>query len=298
MADKKVRNVVIDWSDIKDRYIRGVEKGEKWRSQPSMNNKFVRWHANPYGKDGDEDYDYLRGRYDDKKWEGGTPADTLKWLREGFHAPEFAHSAERVPTTPKFRNVWNEEEGDPDPGRLIGGYDSFFQGPQKRLSKPGLRVQIEFAFAWTVSSKTIQEYGAWCAGFLGSLESSGFDIVVDMWIPLDGLFQEDGYYDNHRTNVLVRVKRPNEISDFTEWSALFGPTGYRQLGFTAKAVAAEKCGKTISSSFGMTIGGKTWGLKYDPDGALVTITCNQRASGGERFPNDTLNKLAREAGLI
>lgn len=276
----KMQNIVIDWSDVKQKFIACVEKGEYWESQPAMGYKLQSLHQNPYAKD---------------NWNGGSGADTLKWIREGFFAPEFAHSAEYVPTALKNRNVWNEEEGDVDPGRLLAGQDNFYIGSQKRLSKPGLRVQIEFAFAWTVSSKTIQEYGAWCAGFLGALEKEGYDLVVDMWIPLDNLYEGDY---GIRSNVLVRVKRPNEVADFTEWSALFGPTGYRQLGFTAKCVAGDKIGKRATSSLGHTLGGKTWGVEYDKEQALVMITVNQRAGGSDRFPKEKLNKEAVEAGLL
>jgi hypothetical protein len=287
----KSRNIVIDWSDVKDRYIASVEKGENWPTQPAMNDRLLQYGKNPYQKD---------------DWGGGSGADTLKYLREGFHAPEFSNSAEYVPTANKMRNTWNMEEGDVDIFRMSAGRDDFYLGPQKRLSKPGVRIQIEFAFAAMVSSKTIQEYGAWCAGFIGALETEGYDLVVDMWIPLDNLFEGDGggYYDDGdgdkitRSNVLVRVKRPNEVSDFTEWSSLFGPTGYRHLGFTAKCVAGDKIGKRANGSLGMTLGDKSWGVEYDKDEALVMITCNQRAGGSERLPKEHMNKQARECGLL
>lgn len=271
---------MIDWSDVKDRFLRSVDKGENWPTQPVMNEKLRNLHRDPYAQD---------------QWEGGSGAETLQYLREGFRAPEFLNAAEYVPTAQKTRNVWNEEDGDVDSGKLLAGDDDFFLGAQKRLSKPGLRVQIEFAFAWSVNAKVIQEYGAWCAGFLGALESEGFDLVVDMWIPLDNLYVGDR---DVRSNVLIRVKRPNEVSDFTEWSALFGPTGYRQLGFTAKCVAGDKIGKQAVSWLGTTIGGKSWGVEYDVQDALVMITANQRAGGSERLPKDKLNREAIEAGLL
>ena len=297
---QKMRNIVIDWSDVKDRYLRSVERGERWRSQPAMSGRLAGWHKNPYQKDDDG------GGFMEDDWSGGTAADTLKWLREGFRAPEFVHAAEYVPTAEKIRNTWNPHEGDYDIFRAAAGRDDYYLGPQKRLSKPGLRVQIEFAFAWTVSSKTIQEYGAWCAGFLGALETEGYDLVVDMWIPLDNLYEGDGGYDyekqeyngNVRSNVLVRVKRPNEVSDFTEWSSLFSPTGYRHLGFTAKCVAGDKIGKKAVSSLGLTVGGKTWGVEYDKDEAVVRILCNQRAGGSEKLPTKAMNEAARKCGLL
>jgi hypothetical protein len=271
-------NVIIDWSSVKQQVLKCLDKGERWDKQP-MGEKLQMMHRNPYEKD---------------TWQGGGGADTLKVLREGFSAPEFAHSAEYVPTAIKRRNYWNDQEGDVDAGRLLAGNDDFFLGSQKRLSKPGLRVQIEFAFAWTVSSKTLQEYGAWVAGFLGSLESSGFDLVVDMWIPMNDIFQ--GIHG--RSNILIRVKQPNEISDFTEWSALFGPTGFRVLGFSAMCVAGDKIGKRVHSYFGMTLGDKTWNCEYLPDEALVSINVNQRAGPSEAFPREKLTEQAIAAKLI
>lgn len=271
-------NVVIEWTDLKQKVLKCLDKGEPWGSQP-MGANLQAMHKRPYEKD---------------QWQGGSGADTLKHLREGFSAPEFAHSAEYMPKALKRRNYWNDQEGDVDAGRLLAGNDDFFLGSEKRLSKPGLRVQIEFAFAWTVSSKTLQEYGAWVAGFLGSLESSGFDLVVDMWIPMNDIFQGV----SGRTNILIRVKQPNEISDFTEWSALFGPTGFRVLGFSAMCVAGDKIGQRVHSYFGMTIGDKTWGCEYRPEEGLVSINVNQRAGRDEAFPREKLNEQAVAANLI
>ena len=293
---RKMRNIVIDWSDVKDRYIRSVERGEAWPSQPAMGPRLAAYHRDPYNPDPMGEYDEEdEFGIDEEAWAGGTGADCLKWLREGYHAPEFLHAAEYVATAERMRNTWNSEEGDFDIFRAAAGRDDCFLGPHKRLSKPGLRVQIEFAFAWTVSSKTIQEYGAWCAGFLGSLEKEGYDLVVDLWIPLDSLYEGDGYL---RSNVLIRVKRPNEVSDFTEWSSLFSPCGYRHLGFTAKCVAGDKIGKKAVSYLGQTVGGKTWGVDYDKDEAIVRITCNQQAGKREKLPFEKMNEAARKSGLL
>lgn len=279
---RRMQNVVIEWADVKKKYMECVQDGKRWSTQP-MGRQLARYYADPY-------------KQEREGWEGGTPADTLRNLREGFHAPEFLHSAEMVPTALRRRHVWNDEDGDVDPGRLLAGRDDFFLGSQKRLSKPGLNVQIEFAFAWTVRAKVIQEYGAWVAGFLGSLESSGYDVTVDMWLPLDNMLRDDD--PGTRTNVLMRVKRPNEVSFFTDWSALFGPTGFRHLGFTAICVAGDKLGKRVQSQLGDTIGGKTWGVDYDREDGTVMITVNQRAGGSDGFPGERLNQQAIKVGLL
>jgi hypothetical protein len=279
---RKHRNVIISWSDVKDRVMGMLERGDQWDSQPAMDWTLQAMHRSPY----------------QKTWNTGdnyAPAHLLGWLREGFRAPEFANSAEYVPSALQHRATWSEEDGDIDIGRLYGGHDEFMLGMAERETKPGVRVQIEFAFACGVEGKCIAEYGAWVAGLLGAMEQYGFDMVVDVWIPLDSLYQGDRAT---RSNVLVRVKQANEVSDFTEWSAIFSPAGYRTLGFSAKCVAGDKIGKTAVSNLGTTIGGKTWGLEYDKDESVVRITVNQRAYAGEAFPAAKLTKQAIEAGLI
>lgn len=293
MAVVSIENVVVDWTDVKKAYFRGVEKGMSWPSQPSMGRRLWRYNREPYKQ-------HTEGGGGQENWEGGTPSQTLQWLRHGYHAPQFAHSADIVPRSIKRRNSWNVDDGDIDIARLVAGRDDYYLGTTKRESKPGLHVQLEYAFAWTVSSETIEAYGAWIAGFLASLEASGYDLVVDVWMPLNAVFKDQDRFesDQHRTNILIRVKRQNEVSDFTEWSALFSPTGYRHLGFTAIAVAGDKVDRRIAPYFGQTVTGKSWGVDYDRDDQTVMITVNQRAGGGDAFPVDKLNQQAAKAGLI
>lgn len=283
----KMRNVVIEWGDVKDRVMRSMRGGESWSSQPAMDSVLRAMHQEPYRA--------VWNTGKDSRTPGDAPATLLGYLDDGFRAEEFANSAERVPAALQHRATWSEEDGDIDVGRLYGGHDDFMLGMVERPTKPGVRVQIEYAFAAGVPNATIAEYGAWGAGLLGSMEQYGFDMVVDVWIPLDNLYQGDS---NVRSNVLVRVKRANEVSDFTEWSAIFSPAGYRTIGFSAKCVAGDRIGKTAKHDLGTTVGGKTWNLIYEPEESLVMITVNQRASGSESFPAERLTKLAQEAGLI
>lgn len=280
------RNIVIDWSDVKQAFMDVVAESKPYPGLPSQ--PMARRMAG-----------YARNPYLDDAWEGGKPSQTLEWLRNGYYAPEFAHSAEYVQIAMKRKPNWNDEDGDVDSSRLLGGYDEFFLATEQRESKPGLRVLFEFAFACGVQQKVIQEYGAWVAGLLGALEASGYDLTVDAWIPLDDLYVNDR---GTRSNVLMRVKRENEVSDFTEWSALFGPTGYRQLGFLAKARGGDKIGKPTNGSFGTTLSGRNWGLEYDKESSTVKITVAQRGGYGYRegstFPHQDLTEKAIKAGLL
>jgi len=294
-SQRKERNVVLDWGDVKRKYLEVVGDGKPW-GVGKANAK----HHTAKGFEADHHHPYK-----DNGWVGAKPADTLEWVRNGYRADEFLHSAEYVPMAQRNRPTWSEEpEGDLDIGRLYGGYDNPYLIQAEQEHKPGIRVQIEYAFACGVSSSTISQYGAWVAGLLASLETSGYDLVVDVWIPLDGLFQDRGknhYHGGIRDNVLIRVKRENEVSDFTEWSAMFSPGGYRNLGFCAKLVAGDKIGKKCSSGLGMTLGGQTWGLDYDKEFSVLKVRVDQRGHGmygGNSFPKDMLNKKGQELGLI
>jgi hypothetical protein len=308
-VEKRMRNIVLRWYEIRDQVRAVVERGENWTSQPS-GLQLRKLHTNPEEV---EVWDWTTKRrretyidgFGRQRWRmkrERVPKDVLAsgsqmrdWLDNGFRSEEFENLAERVPAALQHRPTWNDEDGDVEVGRMIGGWDDFYMGPVEVPSKPGVRVQIEMAFACGVEQKTIEQYGAWVNSLLGSMEAYGIDMVIDLWIPLDDLFVGDS---GVRTNVLIRVKESNEVSDFTDWSVLFSPAGYRQIGFAAKCVAGDKIGKRVTGSYGMTIGGKTWNLIYEPDDALVQITVNQRAAGGEAIPFEKLTQLAVDSGLI
>lgn len=301
--ERKMRNIILPWGQVREQVRAVVEHGEEWTTQPS-GERLRSLHTDPFSREvwsaGEREH-YFDDKMQKWRWRHGKPqylasGDEMKtWFRDGFRTDAFENLAERVPAALAHRPSWNEEEGDIDISRLYGGFDDFYMGPVERPTKPGVRVQIEMAFACGVKQKTIEEYGAWVNSLLGSMEAYGIDMVVDLWIPLDDLFNGDR---GIRTNVLVRVKNANEVSDFTEWSILFSPAGYRQVGFAAKCVAGDKIGKRVTYSYGMTIGGKTWGLEYDKENATVRITVNQRAGGSEAVPFDKLTKMAIDAELI
>jgi hypothetical protein len=306
-GQKAQRTVVINWGEVKDQVKAVVERGEQWDSQPSGSRlRFLydsptqkeSWGRHPvYDTDSFGRPKYTRqGRrqfhYEEEFL--GSGADIAEWFRNGFRSEEFENLADRVPTALRSAPSWSDEDGDVDVGRMAGGWDDFYIGLGERPSKPGVRMQIEMAFAAGVKQKTIEQYAGWVNSLLGSMEAYGIDMVIDLWIPLDNLFIGDAM----RTNVLIRVKHANEVSDFTDWSILFSPAGYRQIGFAAKCVAGDKIGKRVIDHYGVTIGGKTWGLQYDRENSVVSITCNQRAGGNEEIPFDSLTKQAIEAGLI
>jgi hypothetical protein len=274
------RVVILDWSELKFKLFDFFENKKGWRSQPSIDST---WRG------------LLRDPWTADKWVGLSVVELLDQLRNGYHAPEFANSAERLQGATERRANWNDEDGDPDIGRMISGTDDFFLGMSERNTKPAITVQFETFFSCGVKAKVIAEYGAWLAGLMKAMETYGFDLTVDAWACIDELTTSDG---RERSNILMRVKRQNEYSDFTEWSAILGPGIGRIFAFGSMAMACDKIGKKLTSFIGMSVGDRNWGLEYDREENIVRVTINQRAGGGDAFPRERLTKLAVEAGLI
>lgn len=310
---RSTRNIIIGWGEVKEKMRSVVERGEHWTSQPSGRRLMPLYNSPTEKEVWDTHSEYEKDengnpiKYQDSfgKWKFrmkevpeylASGADISYWFVNGFRSEEFENLAERVPAALQSRPSWSDEEGDIDLGRMAGGWDDFYLGIQERPTKPGVRMQIEMSFASGVQQKTIEQYGAWVNSLLGSMEAYGIDMVIDIWVPVRNVFMDDRGID--QTNFLLRVKNANEVSDFTEWSILFSPAGFRQVMFTAMCVAGDKIGKRVNGSYGNVIGGRTWDLKYDPEESVVRITANPLAGGHEAIPFEALTKKAIEAKLI
>lgn len=269
------RDTVIEWADVKRQFVSCVRDGARW-NQP-QGERLARLHADPARSD---------------RWEGGSGAFTLGVLENGFHSPAFTANPARIPQAQKRRGKWNPHAGRPSGFKLQVGDPNFRKRRVRQSRKPSIRVKVQAAWSGAVNVQDIAAYGACVAGLLRSLEQQGFDLTVDLWICLDRLFS-DRTGSGQRENVYVRVKRSGQRADFTEWSGVFGPTGYRHLIFTAKCVAADKLGLRATSSLGGCIR-SAYGITYDRAAGEIEITCSQNGS----FDADSFRQQAKDAGLI
>jgi hypothetical protein len=274
MSEQTIR---IEWADVKRRFIDSVRHGKPWRQ--AQQDALQRLHDTPYAVN---------------EWEGGSGAQTLDWLDNGFYAPELQAAAQIVPTSERVRAGWSEEDGDIDVGRLYGGYDDFYLEVSPSETKPGLRLTADVFFAASTSPQVVKDYGAWIAGLIASLETAGYDLEVALCTPVSALY--DGA--KGRQNVQIAVKRPGELSDFTEWSALFSPTGLRHIVFTAFGVASESIGKRQTAHMAMSLTPQqaTWGVTYDAAENHLHISVAQR--GPRTFPAELLGGMLADCGLI
>lgn len=224
-------------------------------------------------------------------WEGGSYADTDRYMTDGYKAPEFRSSAKYVRSSAKKRRTYRDDDGNLNLDRLYAGEEKFFEKREKKNVKPGITVNVEYAFAAMVNHEDVRKYGAFVAGLVAAIEKQGYDLEVNVDSLLDNLMVGDR---NVRTTVRCNVKKRGQKSRFHSWSCLFAPTGYRHIMFHAYHVAGAKIGKTPVSSLGMTIGGRAWGVEYDRKENTVTIRCDQRNS----INLDKLNADAKACGLI
>jgi hypothetical protein len=73
--------------------------------------------------------------------------------------------------------------------------------------------------------------------------------------------------------------------DFTEFSPLFSPTGFRFLFFTMFGMAMDRLGYKISQGLGRGIGRK-FDVVYDPETSILDIQTNASADHFPRRGND------------
>jgi hypothetical protein len=277
---QKIEKIRLDWADLKHRLIDQLEHNRPWR-QAAKRTILQPMYADPYTVN---------------EWRGGSCAQTLEWLRNGFFADELQAAADLVPVSASVRSGWSEDEGDVDAGRLYGGYDDFYYEVQPSDAKPGLRIEVDMFFAALCSPTTLRAYGAWVAGLIGTLEANGFDVEVDLILPVTNLYEGA----RGRQDVAITVKRAGELSDFTEWSACLSPVGTRVLMFTAFGVASDKVGKrqTAHMATSLDTSARNWGVTFDQEANTLRITANQRQGGANAFPIDRMNDQLASAGLL
>lgn len=272
-----VRNVVLDFAYVKREFVKAIDK-KRPMPDPAIANSASGWH-------------------EDRKsdWTGCSLKEMRDWLANGYTSKDFAQAGSYIPKRKK-RSLRFGEEGELQVDLALSGHDFPFLDWEQRERKPGMRIVVDLCFSCGTTSKAITKYAAWVAGLLGSFEAQGYDLEVDVAFPVYGLFSgESGYTDSgNRTNTLVRVKRANEASDFTEWSAMFSPGGFRMLGFFAMGLVAQKTKKKLSYCIGYPAD-NGWSCDFrEQERTLYLWTPNS----GNSPPIDRLNEELVAHGLI
>lgn len=267
------RTVIFDYAEVKAKWL-SLYNGDSWKSQPGMESAIQ---------------NYRKGQ-PNASWYGATPDQMAEWLRNGFTSPEFPVGDDYMPRREARRMVFGEE-GELDLTLAWSGHDYPYLDWERVERKPGIRIIADLDFNGMVRPAVIAEYGAWLAGLLSGLETMGYDIELDLRTRGNNFTHSD---PNTVYNIICRVKRENELSDFAEFSPLFSPSGFRMLIFTMFGMAMDSVGYQINGGLGRAVG-NAFTANYDADTGTLDIRTNSTSSS---FPmEDMTARVNAEIGL-
>jgi hypothetical protein len=265
---------IVEWSEVKHAFLTGYETG-------NFPQKFGRGRG------------WCKGERN--SWNGCTADEMAGWLRSGFESPEFPIGDSYIPKAESRRMVFGEE-GELDLTLAWSGHDYPYLSWETRKSKPGLRMLCEFGFSGAISDELIAKYGAWIMGILEGLSTRGYDIELDIRFTTheqnsavrgNGLRRDMS--NIHST--IIRVKRENELTDLSDFSALFSPGGYRILMFLATALAADKLNAQLDGGIGSCVSKET-SVDYNAETATLDIWANQMSA---HYDFEAMSKMVEDA---
>jgi len=273
--------VTMEFADVKRTFMDSMEKGDyagpKGRGGP-MGRKFRSWNYEPDQHD---------------RFIGASPNETMGWLKTGFFSPAFTLKAPDAPSARKRNRArYTEDDGDLDIGRVLDREDRIFLKRGKVERSQGLSIEVIMCFSARVKAPVLAEYGAWVTSLIRSYEERGYDLEVAVASHSRGL--RASAFDKTESARIV-VKRPNEINDFTSWSVLFAPSGFRTLVFTALAMCAEQLGDEAAGHLGSPLNATGWSVTQEGD--KVTI-CSYSSESDPANVKRELDRSAKEAGIL
>jgi hypothetical protein len=253
---KSERAFIIDWGRVRETYLALIE-GRKTPSdvckrrnnQSVLQSNLDRWTST-----------------DGPRWTGASSNDMKTWIRSGFHVPGIENASPELIPTRQRRKLKFSEDGELQLDLALSGFDYPFLEWEKRERKPGMKIEVGMCFASSTDAPVVVAYERWVAQLISTLEEFGYDLEVNIVSPVD-----NSWIGNPgREKTIIRVKRENEASDFSEWSALFSPGGYRHLVFLATIMGADENGQDITTGLG-TCFTTAWEVSLDGDTRVMEI---------------------------
>lgn len=202
-------------------------------------------------------------------WHGCSLHEMNEWISSGYHVPGLSEVSSLIPTKPRRKLVFGEEGDELLLELAYAGSDEPYVSWEKRSAKPGLSIEIGMVFNAAIPAETISQYQRWIARMLQTFDENHVDMEVVLSIGENGA---DSYQKNRITDTRIRVKKAGEASDFSAWSAMFSPGGFRMLGIMAIGlhVDREHLG-TLSSGYGMPVPHGDWDVLYDEERNVLKI---------------------------
>jgi len=217
------------------------------------------------------------------RWAGYTTGELHDWLAHGFQSRHLDGFDSFLPDIREESRLIIAEEGDEMLLDLaLNGEDEYMLDWTKTESIPGLAIDAEIGMVCTASHKILGQFFTWINRAVTALELHGIDCQVTLTHRADsGMIQENisGTY-----STIVRVKKENERPDFTAWSPMVSPAGFRGFMFIAMCMHADKIGRNITSGMGRRNGG-SWNVVYNAETGTIHLDCPYSP---REFPEDDM----------
>lgn len=258
----------IDWQDLRDSF---VDRKENKRV-------FKRSHNQEQAKE------YVKG----DSWRGYTTENLERWIASGYQVTGLILGDPPVPIREK-RKLFFSEDGDEFHYDLaMSGDDNYFSSWTKQESIPGLAIEVEIAMSANVSHEVLNAYASWVCRAIYALEENGVDCQVSLQISSRGTYGGDA-----ARRTLIRVKKENEVSDFSYWSPMISPAALRGFGFHALALNSDAHDCDIAYGLGRPNGRNKWEVRFDKDRRVLEINCT--SSSSYSFPEEDMTRQLHDA---
>lgn len=213
-------------------------------------------------------------------WYGGNPDDTLRYFQDGFQTDMLdCVDTSAMPVRKRAKPKYNDCEGDFRYDLFASGDDNYFVQWSQRESIPGITVEFSTGFLADVPASTIAEYMRWLCAALIAIESAGIDAAI--YATSYGVRRFQTSSDSLKWR--MEVKREGERNDFLNWSALFSPASYRQLGFFTLILAAESLGHSVNPGMGATQS-DSWNVTFEKETRTLKISHVSKGYATRSFP--------------
>lgn len=215
------------------------------------------------------------------RWIGCSPAEMADWIDNGYRVEGLEGVSSLLPAKPRRKLKFADEGDELHLDLAWAGVDEPFSEWEKRVSKPGLSVEIYMTFSSSFPFKTINAYQRWIARALQTLDENGVDMEVNI---VNRVRDADTSRYGSVTDTKIRVRKAGEAADFSNWSAMFSPGGYRMLGIMSTGIHVDRHGGTVSQGYGYPMDYGSWEVAYDPERNVIVIGNHNDFFDGTEFP--------------
>jgi hypothetical protein len=264
----------VDWNELKETMLR-CTKGQLPAIRSHNASLFNRWLTQPQSR-----------------WTGFTKQDVQRWLVQGYKLDGLNFDNPPIPIREKRRLLFTDDGDEFHLDRALSGEDTFTSEWTKREVIPGLAIEAEIGLSAATSSKVMTAYFQFLCRAIYALEQAGVDLQVTLNLTCCELF---GRSSTQIYSTKLRVKRENEASDFSAWSAMLSPAAMRAYGFCAQVLHADSSAVDCPSYMGMYRVPflKEWAVDWDAEQARIHVRAVQHDA--KEFPAEYMENQLREA---